>query len=76
MSPSPARPDTKPLARRRLYDRCRAGQEPAELLDPADRARLVRELAAEGLTDTEIAAHTHMSTYTAWRIRTQPTGDA
>jgi hypothetical protein len=45
------------------------GREPAEVLRPAERDRLMRRLVGEGWTDIEIAAHTKWSTYTVTRIR-------
>ncbi|MEV6879694.1 hypothetical protein [Amycolatopsis sp. NPDC051128] len=63
------RPDTAPLARARLIAACRRGDEPAELLSAADRARLVRWFWRLGWTDVEIAQHTSMTTYTTGRIR-------
>ncbi|MPZ67354.1 MAG: hypothetical protein GEU83_18240 [Pseudonocardiaceae bacterium] len=69
--PLPPRPDTRPLLRADLKARCWRGAEPAESLDPADRAQLLTELCAAGWTDTEIATHTRMSTHTTGRIREQ-----
>lgn len=57
------------MTRRRLLALCLAGKMPAEALDTADRERLVRKLWAAGMTDVEIATHTHLTTYTAARIR-------
>lgn len=65
-----------PGTRHRLYRRCRAGHAPAEALPTRDRARLVRELWAAGMTDVEIATHTRMSTYTTARIRARLELDA
>lgn len=77
--PAPARP----VYDQHLYDRCRAGLEPAELLTTAAREHLVYELWLLGWTDVEVAAYTRMSTYTAAAIRTRlgltcrpPTGAA
>lgn len=60
-----------PATRHRLYAACRAGDIPAEVLDPADRERLVGELWAAGMNDVEIATRTRMSTYTTARIRSR-----
>lgn len=54
-----------------LWDLACAGREPAEVLDPLDREDLVWGLHGRGYTDTEIAVHTRMSTYTATRIRSR-----
>jgi DNA-binding MarR family transcriptional regulator len=51
-----------------LFDLCRKGRQPAEVLPPADRDRLLRLLWKRGWTVTEIAAHTRLSTYTTARI--------
>lgn len=63
------RPDTAPLARAKLIAACRRGDLPAELLEPADRERLVRWFWRLGWTDVEIATRTFMTTYTTGRIR-------
>lgn len=63
MSPAP------PITHRVLYFACLYGIEPAESLPTADRARLVARLHRLGWTDSEIAEHTFMSTYTTARIR-------
>lgn len=52
-----------------LWERCRAGREPAESLCTSDRADLIAELHLHGFTDADIAAHTRSSTYTVGRIR-------
>lgn len=59
----------RPLTNPDLYRACLNGHEPAEALEAADRARLVVVLNNRGWTDTEVAVHTRMSTYTATRIR-------
>lgn len=46
-----------------------AGDEPAEALTTADRARLVGLLHGWGWTDVEVAEHTRMTTFTAGEIR-------
>lgn len=51
------------------YRRALAGQEPAEALVTADRARLVAHLSGAGWALTQIAAHCRMTTYTTARIR-------
>lgn len=56
---------------RDLYRKALHGLEPAEALPTAYRHRLVAELHRRGWTDTEIAAHTRMTTYTTTRIRAQ-----
>lgn len=61
----------RPVYDQHLYDRCRAGFEPAELLTTGARGQLVYELWARGWTDVEVAVHTRMSTYTAAAIRTR-----
>jgi hypothetical protein len=67
---TPGAPCTAPITRDRLYRACFAGDLPAEILDdPADRARLVRELWSYGWSDVEIATHTRQTTYTTGRIR-------
>lgn len=71
MSVQLGRPDTAPMARAKLYAACRRGDLPAELLDTADRERLVRWFWRLGWTDVEIATRTHMTTYTAARIRSR-----
>lgn len=65
----PDRPETAPIALTRLLNQCRAGELPAEVLPPDARAQLVAELHRRGWTDTEIATHTRMTTYTTARIR-------
>ncbi len=45
------------------------GDLPAEALSTRGREELVYELHARAWTDSEIAAHTRMSTYTTARIR-------
>ncbi|WP_344677353.1 hypothetical protein [Saccharopolyspora taberi] len=65
------RPDTRPITNRIAYRACVQGEQPAEILAPADRERLVYELHHHGWTDIEIAAHTRMTTYTVGRIRTR-----
>lgn len=78
MTPSP-RPtagtgtaQTTPLRRKQLVGRCRRGQEPLESLAlaglHAERDRLLRGWLRMGLSHTEIAAHTHTSTYTIGRL--------
>jgi hypothetical protein len=52
-----------------LYRACRLGRDPAEALSTEDRERLVDELHRLGWSDTQIAEHTRMSTYTTVRIR-------
>lgn len=47
------------------------GDEPAEALTTADRARLVGLLHAWGWTDVQVAAHTRMTTFTSAEIRTR-----
>lgn len=64
-------PDPRRLSRQVLLDRCRAGLLPAEMLDTRDREHLLYDLWRDGLTDTAIAAHTYLSTYTVARIRTR-----
>ncbi|MPZ66196.1 MAG: hypothetical protein GEU83_12005 [Pseudonocardiaceae bacterium] len=65
----PPRPDTAPGNRAHLRRACWSGREPAEALPPRDRDELIGDLWSAGWTDTEIAAHTYMSTYTTARIR-------
>ena len=65
--PAPLRPDHD----RYLYDRCRAGLEPAELLTTAAREHLLYELWSLGWTDVEVAVYTRLTTYTAAAIRTR-----
>ena len=65
--PAPLRPGHD----RYLYDRCRAGLEPAELLTTAAREHLLYELWSLGWSDVEVAVYTRMSTYTAAAIRTR-----
>ena len=55
----------------RLYSRALAGRVPAEALTTRDRHLLVATLHRLGWTDTRIAAHTRMTTYTTTRIRAQ-----
>jgi len=57
------------MARAKLIAACRRGDVPAELLDTADRERLVRWFWNLRWTDVEIATRTHMTTYTTARIR-------
>lgn len=59
--PAPARP----VYDQHLYNRCRAGLEPAELLTTNAREHLVHELWLLGWADVEVATYTRMSTYTA-----------
>lgn len=54
---------------RQHYREALAGHLPAEALPTHARARLVAALHRAGLTDTEVAAHTRQTTYTAARIR-------
>ncbi|MER5388355.1 hypothetical protein [Saccharopolyspora sp. NPDC002686] len=65
------RPNARPLADRARYRACLLGEQPAEVLDQADRERLVLALHALGWTDVQIAAHTRMTAYTTARIRTR-----
>jgi len=58
-----------PLTAPKRLRRALAGLDPAEMLPPAERDRLVRILCARGWTDIHIAAHTLWSTYTVGRIR-------
>lgn len=58
-------PLTAPLRLRRALD----GLEPAEVLPPAERDRLMRILCGYGWTDVHIAVHTLWTTYTVVRIR-------
>lgn len=60
---------TPPRSEQQLWLRCCFGLEPAELLDTQDREDLVAELWGRGWTDTQIATHTRMTTYTTGRIR-------
>jgi hypothetical protein len=60
-----------PIVDRHLYAGCLSGQLPAEALSTADRDRLVRLLHRRGWTDTQIAVHTSMTTYTTVRIRSR-----
>lgn len=60
-----------PIVDRHLYAGCLGGQIPAEALSPPDRDRLVRLLHRRGWTDTQIAVHTFMTTYTTARIRSR-----
>lgn len=69
--PTTGRPDISPIARQRLYAACWRGDQPAEVLDTADREHLLYDLWRQGWTDAEIATHTRMTTYTAERIRTR-----
>lgn len=52
-----------------MWDRCRAGLVPAEMLTADERAQLVVWFWEQGWTDAQIAEQTRMSTYTAGRIR-------
>lgn len=61
----------RPVYDQHLYDQCRAGLEPAELLTTAAREHLVYELWLLGWADVEVASYTLMSTYTAAAIRTR-----
>lgn len=61
----------RPVYDQHLYNQCRAGLEPAELLTTGAREHLVYELWLLGWTDVEVAAYTRMSTYTAAAIRTR-----
>ncbi len=63
------RPDIAPMARAKLYAACRRGDLPAELLEPADRERLVRWFWRLGWSDVEIGTRTFMTTFTTARIR-------
>lgn len=67
--PAPERPGTAPRALRKLFDQCRGGVLPAEILPAYARDWLVHELHGMGWSDVEIATHTRMSTYTTGRIR-------
>lgn len=58
-----------PIVDKWLYLACLRGREPAEVLLPRDRERLVRRLHMAGWSDVEIATHCRMSTYTTVRIR-------
>jgi hypothetical protein len=58
-----------PLTSPRRLRRALAGQDPAEILPPAERDLLVRILCDRGWTDIHIAAHTLWTTYTVGRIR-------
>lgn len=51
------------------YRRVLAGQDPAEVLPPAERDRLMRVLCGRGWSDVHIAVHTLWSTYTVVRLR-------
>jgi hypothetical protein len=51
-----------------LWDACCQGVLPAELLPQRDREDLIWQLHQLGWTDTEIAVHCRMSTYTVGRI--------
>ncbi|MBN9739535.1 hypothetical protein DMP23_00175 [Amycolatopsis sp. A1MSW2902] len=48
---------------------CCRGEIPADALDTRDRETVVARLHAAGLTDTEIAEATRLTTYTTGRIR-------
>lgn len=61
----------RPVHDQHLYDLCRAGLEPAELLDTSAREHLLYELWLLGWTDVEVATYTLMTTYTAAAIRTR-----
>ena len=54
-----------------LYDRCRAGLEPAEMLTTGAREHLLHELWLLGWSDVEVAVYTRLTTYTAAAIRTR-----
>lgn len=58
-----------PLTAPRRLHRALDGLEPAEVLPPAERDRLMRILCGYGWTDVQIAVHTLWSTYTVGRIR-------
>ncbi|MFD2421629.1 hypothetical protein [Amycolatopsis pigmentata] len=62
-------PGGRPITQHALYNACWRGELPAEALDTNTREHLVYDLWLHGWTDTEIAAHTSMTTYTAARIR-------
>lgn len=62
-------PDPRQHQHAALQRACRLGQQPAELLPTREREDLVFDLWCASWTDTEIATHTRMSTYTAARIR-------
>lgn len=51
------------------WQACVRGDLPAEALPQRDREHLVTQLHTAGWSDTDIAAHTRMSTYTTARIR-------
>lgn len=53
---------------RQTYYAAKAGQEPAESLPSALRARLFRELLDGGMTMTEVAAWTRTTEYTIVRM--------
>lgn len=61
-------PTTRPVTGRAAYRACLAGERPAEALEPSMRERLVAELHHRGWSDSEIAAHTRLQTYTVGRI--------
>lgn len=60
-----------PIVNKLLYLTCLRGKEPAEVLLPTDRDRLVRRLHMAGWSDVEIATHTRMTTYTTVRVRSR-----
>lgn len=66
-------PPPRPGARspNERWRQCCAGQLPAEALSQRDREDLIAELVDHGWTDTDIAAHTRLSTYTTGRIRSR-----
>ncbi|WP_190824736.1 hypothetical protein [Saccharopolyspora pogona] len=51
-----------------LWSACCRGEMPAEALLRRDREDLVWQLHQRGWTDTEIATHCRMTTYTTGRI--------
>lgn len=66
---NPPRRGQPPITDQTLYRKCLDGHEPAESLPQLERQRLVLILHNRGWTDTEIATHTRMTTYTTARIR-------
>ena len=71
LRPSDGPTPLRPVYDQYLYDQCRAGLEPAELLTTVAREHLVYELWLLGWADVEVATYTRMSTYTAAAIRTR-----
>jgi hypothetical protein len=63
------RPIGRAVSHTVLWDQCRAGLLPAEVLDTVDRGLLVIWFWERRWTDVEIAYQTRMSTYTVGRIR-------